>query len=463
MFCQSCGAPVKSANGQNGVQPAGHLSAAGGDNAVAQAQARVLIRRLPPEDQPYTLPSEEREIALDGRNVAVGRSPSCDIVLDGDQLVSRRHALMRFDGQHFTIVDLGSSNGTYVNDVEIRDLTPLADGDRIKVGEHELAFSTAPASASASFAGVRPGPVGTPAPATASAVALPVAPAAQNGASSDAARIAPPAEPVRATTSGELDLSATAEVPAVGTDSPAVVISPSLADTTQDEGLPASEADVLETPYGERTPPRDLSENRTLGAGDDAPDDAQAAFPTNDPLPVSEAAVAPEAALSPAVAAASASASLPGNVSASHPRAGRHSSSEVQALSEQLRQLAEASAVIAERAEYEARLAEERGTVVAEMRDRLQAILAAAPFGTPVEQSAPAVAATGTSLDELITITRQAAENPRHLDYLARLGEHAGQIADLLERSQQQSAPDTLPEQTRTALDQLVEWLDRQS
>ncbi|HKV85889.1 MAG TPA: FHA domain-containing protein, partial [Ktedonobacterales bacterium] len=97
----------------------------------------------------------EEEFILDGRDVAIGRAPSCDIVLHGDQLASRRHALLRNKGRHYTAVDLGSSNGTYLNDLEIREEVVLHDGDCLKVGSHELVYSTTPASPNASLAGVR--------------------------------------------------------------------------------------------------------------------------------------------------------------------------------------------------------------------------------------------------------------------------------------------------------------------
>jgi pSer/pThr/pTyr-binding forkhead associated (FHA) protein len=84
------------------------------------------------------------EYELDGHEVVIGRAPTCDIVLTDDQIASRRHSILRFHGDRFAVSDLGSSNGTYVNDMEIHGDVVLADGDRITVGEHEVIFSTAP-------------------------------------------------------------------------------------------------------------------------------------------------------------------------------------------------------------------------------------------------------------------------------------------------------------------------------
>ena len=68
----------------------------------------------------------------------IGRSPDCDIFLD-DVTVSRKHAeLLQEDGR-FTIRDLGSLNGTYVNRRRI-EASPLSDGDELQIGKYRLTF-----------------------------------------------------------------------------------------------------------------------------------------------------------------------------------------------------------------------------------------------------------------------------------------------------------------------------------
>ena len=52
---------------------------------------------------------------------------------------SRRHAEIRRDGADFVIVDLGSTNGTLVNDQQVAEAT-LEDGDRITIGRTVLEF-----------------------------------------------------------------------------------------------------------------------------------------------------------------------------------------------------------------------------------------------------------------------------------------------------------------------------------
>ena len=66
--------------------------------------------------------------------VEIGRDPGSGLHLD-DRLVSRHHAVIRPDGDGAVIEDLGSSNGTLVNDLEISAPTRLAPGDRLLIGD----------------------------------------------------------------------------------------------------------------------------------------------------------------------------------------------------------------------------------------------------------------------------------------------------------------------------------------
>ena len=69
---------------------------------------------------------------VDGKTVVVGRSSSADIQVDQES-VSRNHCKLINTGQTIMLRDLGSTNGTYVND-ELVDEYVLRDGDFIKVG-----------------------------------------------------------------------------------------------------------------------------------------------------------------------------------------------------------------------------------------------------------------------------------------------------------------------------------------
>ena len=73
-----------------------------------------------------------------GEQTTIGRSPDCDIFLD-DVTVSRRHAELLHDGDRFTIRDLGSLNGTFVNRQRVES-AELHDDDEVQVGKYRLTF-----------------------------------------------------------------------------------------------------------------------------------------------------------------------------------------------------------------------------------------------------------------------------------------------------------------------------------
>ena len=79
-----------------------------------------------------------RRIQLGEEPVRIGRLPDCAIALSDSQ-VSRHHAEVRRAEQGFTVVDLGSLNGTTVNGVVVQEHA-LADGDVISVGETEIRY-----------------------------------------------------------------------------------------------------------------------------------------------------------------------------------------------------------------------------------------------------------------------------------------------------------------------------------
>jgi predicted component of type VI protein secretion system len=69
----------------------------------------------------------------------IGRD-GCDVNLSDDQ-VSRRHAEIRTSGGSLGIEDLGSTNGTFVNEKRINGLTVLSHGDTVRLGATVWAVS----------------------------------------------------------------------------------------------------------------------------------------------------------------------------------------------------------------------------------------------------------------------------------------------------------------------------------
>jgi DNA-binding winged helix-turn-helix (wHTH) protein len=81
----------------------------------------------------FVVISGARRIALgEGENV-LGRDTDVSVCLDSST-VSRRHARIMITGDRATLEDLGSKNGTFVNEQRIDSVTFLKDGDQILVG-----------------------------------------------------------------------------------------------------------------------------------------------------------------------------------------------------------------------------------------------------------------------------------------------------------------------------------------
>ncbi len=70
--------------------------------------------------------------------VSIGQSPEVEICLDGDNVLPW-HALVEKMGDEYTISDLGSSTGTFVNERKIVE-SPLKTGDRIQIGDFLIEF-----------------------------------------------------------------------------------------------------------------------------------------------------------------------------------------------------------------------------------------------------------------------------------------------------------------------------------
>lgn len=83
------------------------------------------------------LPNNER-VVLGDLPLLIGRQSDCDIVVN-DANVSRRHAEIRPHGDGFLLVDLGSTNGSRVNGMSVRD-RELRDGDELQFGSTRLVF-----------------------------------------------------------------------------------------------------------------------------------------------------------------------------------------------------------------------------------------------------------------------------------------------------------------------------------
>ncbi|MFN2577821.1 MAG: FHA domain-containing protein [Pyrinomonadaceae bacterium] len=115
-----------------------------GSSAAPKSAAPPLARDPQPEPPPAGpahLDLEEsrtgqiRRIDLHKEVTRLGRDPEGEVVIDADAaVVSRRHAEIKKSGDHYSLSDLRSFNGTLVNDQRITETVPLFDGDRIQLG-----------------------------------------------------------------------------------------------------------------------------------------------------------------------------------------------------------------------------------------------------------------------------------------------------------------------------------------
>src|SRR5437660_304817 len=76
--------------------------------------------------------------AMNEGPVIIGRQAGATLK-SGNASVSRRHAVIEKDGDRFIIADLGSRNGTFVNDVPVRR-RELQHGDRVRIGDSQFFF-----------------------------------------------------------------------------------------------------------------------------------------------------------------------------------------------------------------------------------------------------------------------------------------------------------------------------------
>ncbi len=81
-----------------------------------------------------------RRVPLRHLPVTIGRNPPADIILEG-ATVSRRHCKLEQQGNHLVVTDLGSTNGTFVNNRQIEAPLPLEDGAVLSVGAHRLRYN----------------------------------------------------------------------------------------------------------------------------------------------------------------------------------------------------------------------------------------------------------------------------------------------------------------------------------
>jgi FHA domain len=113
-----------------GLHPA---SRAGGRGDMGDhSDARLIVERAPGHT-----PGMEYDV---GDGAVLGRGEQAEIRLE-DPFASSRHARLVRQGGIVVIEDLGSTNGTYLNEEMLSGPQPLHQGDRVRIGDSEFTFA----------------------------------------------------------------------------------------------------------------------------------------------------------------------------------------------------------------------------------------------------------------------------------------------------------------------------------
>src|SRR6516164_3291445 len=82
-----------------------------------------------------------KTVPLTGERLTVGRSSAAELCFPEDAGLSRQHFAFEYDGAEWTVQDLGSKNGTYVNNIPLKARLILKPGDRITAGHLTVVYT----------------------------------------------------------------------------------------------------------------------------------------------------------------------------------------------------------------------------------------------------------------------------------------------------------------------------------
>jgi len=100
--------------------------------SMGNGEPRLIVERAPGHT-----PGMEYDI---GQGAVLGRGDQAEIRLE-DPFASSRHARLVRQGGIVVLEDLGSTNGTYLNEEILSGPQPLHQGDRVRIGDSEFMFS----------------------------------------------------------------------------------------------------------------------------------------------------------------------------------------------------------------------------------------------------------------------------------------------------------------------------------
>lgn len=108
-----------------------HAAVAEPPGTGAATDPRLIVERAPGHT-----PGMEYEI---GAGAVLGRGEQAEIRID-DPFASSRHARLSRQGAVVVLEDLGSTNGTYLNEEVVSGPQPLHQGDRVRIGDSEFTY-----------------------------------------------------------------------------------------------------------------------------------------------------------------------------------------------------------------------------------------------------------------------------------------------------------------------------------
>src|SRR6266480_2796244 len=103
--------------------------------------ARELLIQCP-DGQMKTVP-------LTGARLSIGRSSAAELCFPDDAGLSRQHFAFEPEGEDWTVQDLGSKNGTFVNNIQLKARLTLKPGDRVTAGHLSIVYAPADADPNA--------------------------------------------------------------------------------------------------------------------------------------------------------------------------------------------------------------------------------------------------------------------------------------------------------------------------
>jgi pSer/pThr/pTyr-binding forkhead associated (FHA) protein len=140
-FCSSCGAVLERPAGADPSVTTITITPVEAAGEVGDEEVTVSVGDVPAGTGLLVVkrgPNAGSRFSLSEGTTTIGRHPDSDIFLD-DVTVSRRHAEVVREASTFTVSDVGSLNGTYL-DRERIETAKLHSGDELQIGKFRLVF-----------------------------------------------------------------------------------------------------------------------------------------------------------------------------------------------------------------------------------------------------------------------------------------------------------------------------------